>query len=142
MTTDVELLPLSNFALSPLKYNDRLREYARACVAHATAAKDAEIEALRKKLAEYQVAESVAFSKQRVAEARTERLAEALRGLRELMLERVRWEPCDCGCPQQRKPDGPHSVTWLRAAQQVEIAISKAQEDAMTDKIEPLRYFR
>lgn len=60
--------------------------------------------------------------------ARAERLAEAVRGLKDLMLERVKWEPCDCGCPQQRTPDGPHSVTWLRAAQKVEIAISKAED--------------
>ena len=56
-----------------------------------------------------------------------ERLAEALRELKDLMLGQVKWEPCDCGCPQQRTPDGPHSATWLRAVQQVEIAISKAE---------------
>lgn len=63
---------------------------------------------------------------------RAERLEKVLLGLRDLMLEQAKWEPCDCGCPQQRKPDGPHSVTWLRAAQQVEIAISKARDATPT----------
>lgn len=57
------------------------------------------------------------------------RLEEALCGLKDLMLRQAKWKPCDCGCPQQRTPDGPHSVTWLRAAQQVEIAISKAKAE-------------
>lgn len=71
---------------------------------------------------------NIAKHETKASEARADRLAEALRGLKDLMLERVKWEPCDCGCPQQRTPDGPHSVTWLRAAQKVEIAISKAED--------------
>ena len=63
------------------------------------------------------------------ATTRADKLAEALRELRDLMLGQVKWMPCDCGCPQQRTPDGPHSATWLRAAQQVEIAISKAEAE-------------
>lgn len=64
--------------------------------------------------------------------ARAERLERALHELKDLMLKRVNWEPCNCGCPQQRKPDGPHSVTWLRAARQIEIAINKARDATPT----------
>lgn len=107
-------------------------------------AKDAEIDALRAEVEAWrELSDHVragacnAIWPDRYTDARTrdvaaalkraERLAEALRELKDLMLGQVKWEPCDCGCPQQRTPDGPHSVTWLRAVQQVEIAISKAE---------------
>jgi len=54
MTAEVELLPLPPLhiaqSVEPVDYPDvaqALMDYARACVIHATAAKDAEIEALR-----------------------------------------------------------------------------------------------
>lgn len=160
--TDIKLLPL------PLKQaldlhipsgvrfyghsNESMQHYARANVAHATAAKDAEIEALRAEVErltfemgclqqQYDERTSYVIVHRGAALAcsesahaaytdehhRAERLEEALRELQDLMLGQVKWTPCDCGCPQQRTPDGPHSVTWLRAAQQVEIAISKAE---------------
>ena len=58
----------------------------------------------------------------------TERLDEALREAKETMLSQVKWEACDCGCPQGRKPTDAVSVTWLRAVQQVEIATARAEE--------------
>lgn len=116
--------------------SEDMHAYARANVAHATAPLQAEVEALR---AEVDLRDSVIAThaadtreyQKRIsqAEARAERMAEALRGLKDLMLRQVKWEPCDCGCPQQRTPDGPHSVTWLRAAQQVDIAIGKAEAE-------------
>ena len=59
MTADVELLPLPESDcqpnalrwLFPAGQRERVQDYARACVAHATAAKDAEIEALRARTA-------------------------------------------------------------------------------------------
>ena len=78
--TDIELLPLPEWALHPKhvavdfypsQLQAGLKAYARANVAHATAAKDAEIERLR----------AVRDSFQRVgiaAQARAERLEEAL----------------------------------------------------------------
>lgn len=71
----------------------------------------------------------VADLKARLVKQRRELGAETLCGLKDLMMRQVKWKPCDCGCPQQRTPDGPHSVTWLRAAQQVEIAISKSKAE-------------
>src|SRR5690554_3724998 len=63
-----------------------LCDYTRACVAHATAAKDAEIEALRAEVGQEQdyaagAARRVLMAQiaQRRAEARAERMAEALR---------------------------------------------------------------
>ena len=67
-------------------------------------------------------------TKREQAEARAERLAEALREAKETMLSQVKWEACDCGCPQGRKPTDAVSVTWLRAVQQVEIATARAEE--------------
>lgn len=93
-----------------------------------TEALRAEVADLRRKWSDAESNLAACDSDLWVFQQRAERLAEALRGLKDLMLERVKWEPCDCGCPQQRTPDGPHSVTWLRAAQQVEVAISKAEE--------------
>lgn len=87
----------------------------------------AEIEALRAEVEMLRGKVDEAVVELLCRKARAERLAEVLRELRDLMLGQVKWAPCDCGCPQQRTPDGPHSVTWLRAAQQVEIAISKAE---------------
>lgn len=86
MTADVELLPL----YAELQGHPKLeivKHYARANVAHATAAKDAEIEALR---AEREVigAEAVKYAeKSGRLEARAERLAEALRELVEYVQE-------------------------------------------------------
>ena len=64
-----------------------------------------------------------------IADARAERLAGALREAKETMLSQVKWEACDCGCPQGRKPTDAVSVTWLRAVQQVEIATARAEEE-------------
>ena len=59
------------------------------------------------------------------AAAEIVRLRGAFAKVKEVMLSRIKWTPCDCGCPTGRKPDGPHSVTWLRAVQQVDIALSE-----------------
>ena len=109
--------------------NDMMCDYARDYARANVAAKDAEIEALR---AEVETWKNFARGNKELLQEsvyRAEQLAEALRELKDLMLGQVKWEPCDCGCLQQRVPDGPHSVTWLRAAQQVELAIRKAQEN-------------
>lgn len=76
MTADIELLPLPR----TLQHADdadlatHVQDYARANVAHATAAKDAEIEALRVR-ADAMAGEAIKH------EARAERLAEALHKL-------------------------------------------------------------
>lgn len=80
MTADVELLPL----LDDGPYYDPgdMQEYARACVAHATAAKDAEIEALLEQVSRFDEMH-VELGRQLVAhEEQAERLSEALRHLR------------------------------------------------------------
>ena len=84
MTADIELLPLpeAEYRLSPygepcLHDSEQLADYARACVSHATAAKDAEIERLR---AEREVigAEAVKYAgKSGRLEAKVYLLAEA-----------------------------------------------------------------
>lgn len=93
MTTDIELLPLPPLyiapSVEPVDYPNvaqALMDYARANVAHATAAKDAEIERLRALLLEAcddgdeADADLLAtLERARTAEARAERLAEALR---------------------------------------------------------------
>jgi len=117
-------------AMCPALYTPaQMHAYARAHLAE----REREVERLRLRLhrIETGLTEQIAFHVEQVeeAEARAERLAEALHGLKDLMLRQAKWEPCDCGCPQQRTPDGPHSVTWLRAAQQVEIAISKSNAE-------------
>lgn len=90
MTTDkqpVGLMPLPDWAecMGEITQED-IRDYDRACVAQATAAKDAEIEALRAELAEardgWHMANGtadLAMKHRDAAEARAERLAEALR---------------------------------------------------------------
>lgn len=87
-TSNVKLLPLpepSGDYTNPYD-GDGLENYARANVAHATAAKDAEIEALRAEVADlrgkWSHAESnlaACDSDLRVFQQRAERLAEALR---------------------------------------------------------------
>ena len=97
MTADIELLPLpegvdvifspdGNGAALDVFTPEQVQDYARANVAHATAAKDAEIEALRAEVGQEQdyaagAARRVLMAQiaQRRAEARAERLAEALR---------------------------------------------------------------
>lgn len=136
MANGVELLPLPWSDVQPNgrrwlfnpEDRPRVEDYARASIAHATAAKDAEIKALQNRLDISEINERDYRQLSLEAEARAERLEAALVGLKNLMMKQVKWEPCDCGCPQQRKPDGPHSVTWLRAAYQVDIAIEKLNE--------------
>ena len=60
--------------------------------------------------------------------AHSAEIAGALRDAKETMLSQVKWESCDCGCPQGRTPTDAVSVTWLRAVQQVEIAAARAEE--------------
>src|SRR5690606_32578631 len=96
MTADIELLPLPELPRQVEGYNsdyweagqieEYAADYARANVAHATAAKDAEIEALRAEVGQEQdyaagAARRVLMAQiaQRRAEARAERLADALR---------------------------------------------------------------
>jgi hypothetical protein len=78
MSTDIELLPL----YAELQGHPKLeiiKHYARANVAHATAEKDAEIEALRAEVAEWKRVASAQAELHGEAEARAERLAEAMR---------------------------------------------------------------
>lgn len=91
MTTEIELLPLpegesSSFGNYEVHDNETMIEYARANVAHATAAKDAEIErlrteieSLRAEVAEWKRVASAQAELHGESEARAERLAEALR---------------------------------------------------------------
>lgn len=81
--SNVELLPLPEWCLdndwaryvlegmTGTEFRNKMQDYARANVAHATAAKDAEIEALRAELREMRRAMVGEFK-------RAERLAEAL----------------------------------------------------------------
>lgn len=123
---DIELLPLYS-KLQGHPEIEIIKHYAHDNVAHHTEKLHAKIEALRAEVDESDAVLRVWRRRTAEAEARADKLAEALRELKDLMLRQVKWEPCDCGCPQQRTPAGPHSVTWLRAAQQVEIAINKAE---------------
>lgn len=132
---DVEVLPLPDWGGAQIIPDNLIRDYARACVAHATAAKDAEIEELRAEVRRlnFEVDAAAIYGDDRdahylQAETRAERLAEALREAKETMLSQVKWEVCDCGCPQGRKPTDAVSVTWLRAVQQVEVATARAEE--------------
>jgi hypothetical protein len=95
---------------------------------HAAAQQLAEIEALRAEVDEWKRVAAAQAELHGEAEARAERLAEALRIAKETMLSQVKWEACDCGCPQGRKPADAVSVTWLRAVQQVGIATDRAEE--------------
>ena len=97
----------------------------------------AEIEALRAevRLLNFEVDAAAIYGDDRdahylQAETRAEQLEEALREAKETMLSQVKWEACDCGCPQGRKPTDAVSVTWLRAVQQVEIATARAEGGA------------
>ena len=143
MSVTCELLPLPRYPVGGAgdedSYNTGWNECLSECranVAYAAAAKDAELVELRSTIealrAEVETWKNFARGNKELLQEsvyRAEQLAEALRELKDLMLGQVKWEPCDCGCLQQRVPDGPHSVTWLRAAQQVELAIRKAQEN-------------
>lgn len=55
-------------------------------------------------------------------------LLEELDEMRRVMLSRVKWEQCDCGCPSGRTPADVASVTWLRAVQRLDIAIGEWNE--------------
>jgi len=104
--TDIELLPLPPLyiapSVEPVDYPNvaqALMDYARANVTHATAAKDAEIEALRAEVRQEQdyaagAARRVLMAQiaQRRAEARAERLAEALREARDYVATALREE--------------------------------------------------
>ena len=87
MTADVELLPLPDKTRwgderDGYYYghtDDALQAYALACVAHATAARDTEVEALRAECASAEENEAIEYKLRGEAEARAERLAEALR---------------------------------------------------------------
>ncbi len=116
MTADIELLPLPESDcqpnalrwLFPVGQRERVQDYARACVAHTTAAKDAEIEALRSRL-EDSVRDGLN------EHCRAERLEENLREARGRMLGQVKWVACDCGC-ERDKPADAVSVAWFRAS--------------------------
>ena len=89
--TDVELPTPFHYANAGKGEALFTAEQVRACVAHATAAKDAEIEALRAEIAEardgWHMANGtadLAMKHRDAAEARAERLAEALREMIEL----------------------------------------------------------
>ena len=88
---DVEVLPLPDWGGAQIIPDNLIRDYARANVAHATAAKDAEIEALRAEVRRlnFEVDAAAIYGDDRdahylQAETRAERLAEALREMIEL----------------------------------------------------------
>lgn len=121
MTADVELLPLPDeLACDLIDYADRecktrpsrlaiehaIQRYARANVAHATAAMDAEIEALRAEVEALKDAAhmangtaGLAMKHRDMAEARAERLAEALRryGVHDQACVAANIPICTCG---------------------------------------------
>lgn len=103
-----------------------LDDYASANVAHHTAAQAAEIEALRAEVKAIRTLMDIytlggwtdavePMKRALAAEARAERLAEALRDAKEKMLAQVKWVACDCGC-ERDKPADAVSVAWLRAS--------------------------
>ena len=85
MSADIELLPLPEKSeidrhlptgVRVYGYtSDDMRGYARACIAHATAAKDAEIEALLADLADYMQAANAESTARNDDEARLDWLA-------------------------------------------------------------------
>lgn len=77
----IELLPLPSVLLNwPHPTNHvAIRDYARACVAHATTAKDAEIEALRAEVERLKVVAHGFVDEIALKDRRAEQLAEALR---------------------------------------------------------------
>ena len=89
MTAEPDLLPLPEWQgdfMTESEFREEAHAYARANVAHATAARDAEVEALRAEVAEardgWHMANGtadLAMKHRDAAEARAERLAEALR---------------------------------------------------------------
>ena len=112
MAADVELLPLPEpygylrdldgglqMSIGPVRPADRAGGYTtpwvamydpgrvRACVAHAAAAKDAEIEALRAEVAEWKRVAAAQAELHGDAEACAERLAEALQNIRNVARE-------------------------------------------------------
>ena len=142
MTADVELLPLPDWGGAQVIPDDLIRDYARANVEHHTEALRAEVAEWRRVAAAQAELHGEAEARAEgldaelhdcqaallIADARAERLAGALREAKETMLSQVKWEACDCGCPQGRKPTDAVSVTWLRAVQQVEVATARAEE--------------
>ena len=87
----VPMLPLPDWGGAQIIPDNLIRDYARANVAHATAAKDAEIEALRAEVRRlnFEVDAAAIYGDDRdahylQAETRAERLAEALREMIEL----------------------------------------------------------
>ena len=86
----VPMLPLPEWQgdfMTESEFREESVAYARACVAHATAARDAEIEALRAECTSAEENEAIEYKLRGEAEASAERLAEAFRevGLNELL---------------------------------------------------------
>jgi hypothetical protein len=124
VTAETDLLPLPEAGMlhvgEPREWftADQMHAYARANVAPL----QAEIETL---LAELDLRDSIIAThaadtreyQKRIsqAEARADRLAEALREAKEKMLARVKWVACDCGC-EGEKPADAVSIAWLRAS--------------------------
>ena len=44
--------------------------------------------------------------------------------LKDRLMSQVKWEACDCGCPNKRTPADSRSVSLIRLVQQLEIAIN------------------
>lgn len=128
--SNVELLPLPDEMCARLFKWAAVEEYARACVAHATAAEDAEIEALRAEVAKQSAYAKRTHDWNTELLANNERLAEALREVADYMGSRAKWEACDCGCPNAKRPVDAASVAWIRAAAMVRAALhpTAAQE--------------
>lgn len=117
MTADVELLPLPepNGSYTNPYDGDDIENYARANVEHHAEALRAEIERLRDDVGTATRMHAITREHLEAAEARAERLAEALRDARDRMLGQVKWVACDCGC-ERDKPADAVSVAWLRAS--------------------------
>ena len=101
MTADIKLLPLPEELateyrlLSRTGHHEAVEAYARANVEHHIAAKDAEIEALRADVGTATRMHAITREHLEAAEARAERLAEALRiAYRHLDMDSMRVSHC------------------------------------------------
>jgi hypothetical protein len=101
---------------------------AREWNTRATAAKDAEIEALRAEVERLKVVAHGFVDEIALKDRRAEQLAEELWDAKEKMLAQVKWVACDCGC-EREKPADAVSVAWIRAATMLNRALLQEQED-------------
>ena len=53
-----------------------------------------------------------------------ENLINTIYELKDRLMSQVKWEACDCGCPNKRTPADSRSVALIRLVQQLEIALN------------------